>query len=195
MPPDRKKWGVIVCISAAVALVGCSDSSSGGSAGDGGNVFVSFDDSDSVFSMQEQLSFEVIPMIGTDTVNVVSLQFADTPSASGALAACGGQENFDLTLAAPTLIEACSIASRCNFDFDQVQSPSADGTVDARFTVQVPVLKAPVGLTFELQGLTALDEPVLANATFCLFPVNEACLLYTSPSPRDATLSRMPSSA
>ena len=24
---------------------------------------------------------------------------------------------------------------------------------------------------------------------------NEACLLYTSPSPRDATLSRMPSSA
>ena len=26
-------------------------------------------------------------------------------------------------------------------------------------------------------------------------PVNKACLLYTSPSPRDATLSRMPSSA
>ena len=26
-------------------------------------------------------------------------------------------------------------------------------------------------------------------------PVNNACLLYTSPSPRDATLSRMPSSA
>ena len=26
-------------------------------------------------------------------------------------------------------------------------------------------------------------------------PINEICLLYTSPSPRDATLSRMPSSA
>ena len=26
-------------------------------------------------------------------------------------------------------------------------------------------------------------------------PLHEACLLYTSPSPRDATLSRMPSSA
>ena len=172
---DKKQLGLIVCVSAAVALVGCSDSSSGGSgAGDGGNVFVSFDDSDSVFSMQEQLSFEVIPMIGDDTVNVVSWQFSDTPTASGALAACGGQENFDLTLAAPTLLEACSISSRCNFDFDQVQSPSADGTVDARFEVQVPVLKAPVGLTFELQGLTALEEPVLANATFCLFPINEA---------------------
>ena len=30
----------------------------------------------------------------------------------------------------------------------------------------------------------------LKNATY-----NEVCLLYTSPSPRDATLSRMPSSA
>ena len=28
-----------------------------------------------------------------------------------------------------------------------------------------------------------------------VFPGGKACLLYTSPSPRDATLSRMPSSA
>ena len=28
-----------------------------------------------------------------------------------------------------------------------------------------------------------------------IFPENRDCLLYTSPSPRDATLSRMPSSA
>ena len=27
------------------------------------------------------------------------------------------------------------------------------------------------------------------------FTINDLCLLYTSPSPRDATLSRMPSSA
>ena len=27
------------------------------------------------------------------------------------------------------------------------------------------------------------------------YPTNNTCLLYTSPSPRDATLSRMPSSA
>ena len=36
------------------------------------------------------------------------------------------------------------------------------------------------------------------NETFtskCMFHMNFACLLYTSPSPRDATLSRMPSSA
>ena len=36
------------------------------------------------------------------------------------------------------------------------------------------------------QKLSAFDEPL---------PQNTTCLLYTSPSPRDATLSRMPSSA
>ena len=39
---------------------------------------------------------------------------------------------------------------------------------------------------------------VLANLLFCslaAYPLARLCLLYTSPSPRDATLSRMPSSA
>ena len=40
-------------------------------------------------------------------------------------------------------------------------------------------------------GLCVAECPVDAIAG----PVDEACLLYTSPSPRDATLSRMPSSA
>ena len=33
------------------------------------------------------------------------------------------------------------------------------------------------------------------DRTADIYPEREACLLYTSPSPRDATLSRMPSSA
>ena len=37
--------------------------------------------------------------------------------------------------------------------------------------------------------------PVHGAAPNCLKKVLNACLLYTSPSPRDATLSRMPSSA
>ena len=35
----------------------------------------------------------------------------------------------------------------------------------------------------------------LAKIEFRHFPLDIACLLYTSPSPRDNTLSRMPSSA
>ena len=44
-----------------------------------------------------------------------------------------------------------------------------------------------------LEGKVARDSRVLINAEGS--GVVEYCLLYTSPSPRDATLSRMPSSA
>ena len=39
------------------------------------------------------------------------------------------------------------------------------------------------------------DDPTEIEGRQALFVVNLPCLLYTSPSPRDATLSRMPSSA
>ena len=45
--------------------------------------------------------------------------------------------------------------------------------------------------TFELNG--AVDTEVTGKEI--LYSQNQYCLLYTSPSPRDATLSRMPSSA
>ena len=42
-------------------------------------------------------------------------------------------------------------------------------------------------------GLTCDSREVKPNYIFAALP--GTCLLYTSPSPRDATLSRMPSSA
>ena len=42
-------------------------------------------------------------------------------------------------------------------------------------------------------GPTVITAPYLINELFELF--NKDCLLYTSPSPRDRSLSRMPSSA
>ena len=48
-------------------------------------------------------------------------------------------------------------------------------------------------------GAPQLDVPVLLNVNENPYPPSEhvarACLLYTSPSPRDRTRSRMPSSA
>ena len=41
-----------------------------------------------------------------------------------------------------------------------------------------------------LNGFGRLETPPIESAS-----IRESCLLYTSPSPRDATLSRMPSSA
>ena len=54
----------------------------------------------------------------------------------------------------------------------------------------------------EMKGVTKNFKPgiveaeaLLAGNDILLLPEDIACLLYTSPSPRDATLSRMPSSA
>ena len=44
----------------------------------------------------------------------------------------------------------------------------------------------------DMGGLKEWNTDMPVNSDFIL---DEACLLYTSPSPRDATLSRMPSSA
>ena len=46
------------------------------------------------------------------------------------------------------------------------------------------------------QVVADFDLPLLSNAADCFDQILVgSCLLYTSPSPRDATLSRMPSSA
>ena len=54
----------------------------------------------------------------------------------------------------------------------------------------------------QLRGLLNSDSKIRENSLWSLYgnifhqgTRYQACLLYTSPSPRDATLSRMPSSA
>ena len=53
------------------------------------------------------------------------------------------------------------------------------------------------GTEIQLQNVTSLvnDVPVLEENGVKQNELDGSCLLYTSPSPRDATLSRMPSSA
>ena len=47
----------------------------------------------------------------------------------------------------------------------------------------------------DLEAKTGLDTFQHCEGCSTLAELSHACLLYTSPSPRDATLSRMPSSA
>ena len=51
-----------------------------------------------------------------------------------------------------------------------------------------------IDLQKKMKDLDAEEKKITQNTTNALF-VGSTCLLYTSPSPRDATLSRMPSSA
>ena len=74
-----------------------------------------------------------------------------------------------------------------------------DAVVDSIFVVGLatlfPAFAQPVDVVDAvLRQLTLVDavvDSIFAVGLATLFP----CLLYTSPSPRDATLSRMPSSA
>ena len=61
---------------------------------------------------------------------------------------------------------------------------AADQKEACRFITPALVDRSPVVVSIGTEG----TSPALARAL-------KACLLYTSPSPRDATLSRMPSSA
>ena len=72
----------------------------------------------------------------------------------------------------------------------------------ASFNVQTRVLTLP---TWEKAGEEVYDTLVCHEVGHALYTpdvewwinneISASCLLYTSPSPRDATLSRMPSSA
>ena len=50
-------------------------------------------------------------------------------------------------------------------------------------------------LTMLILGKDQLKDPSLGYARTFVTQVSDCCLLYTSPSPRDGLLSRMPSSA
>ena len=70
---------------------------------------------------------------------------------------------------------------------DMYNVPDIEAKRDQALTEKARQGSKMIWVTFRKEGLhkypAALDDPKLA------------CLLYTSPSPRDATLSRMPSSA
>ena len=61
------------------------------------------------------------------------------------------------------------------------------GSLSMVWAVSAAVLLGAMG--------AALDYALLSSANARAQAVADTCLLYTSPSPRDATLSRMPSSA
>ena len=63
-------------------------------------------------------------------------------------------------------------------------------TIKDEIAEEVAQLKAAGGKTPHLAAVLVGADPASQ-----VYVRNKVCLLYTSPSPRDATLSRMPSSA
>ena len=109
----------------------------------------------------------------------------------------------DIKVEFPLPITACNLMIEYADFFENVQASSE--------TLQCPRCSASVPANpgvcsncgenvFQCHKCRSINydekDPFLCNACgFCKYAKFEYCLLYTSPSPRDATLSRMPSSA
>ena len=95
----------------------------------------------------------------------------------------------------PTYQYACT---ECGHAFDQVQSFSDDAlTVCPECEGKLRKVFNAVGVVFKGSGFYRTDSRAGTSATDGAAAKSETktCLLYTSPSPRDGLLSRMPSSA
>ena len=79
--------------------------------------------------------------------------------------------------------------------FFRIASGSAGGTYYPMAGLLAQVISNPPGARTCAKGGNCGMEGLVAIAQSAHGSVANVCLLYTSPSPRDATLSRMPSSA
>ena len=92
-----------------------------------------------------------------------------------------------------------------NIDLDPITGAAVFGdTLETDFMENFTFATSPLAVGTAListpanvaaPSLPSNSTPIGATLLFCTNTDNSSCLLYTSPSPRDATLSRMPSSA
>ena len=118
--------------------------------------------------------------------------------AAGSAGVVGGSEGAG-TVAAAAAASAAAAAAVAAVEARQARIDSLTATIHHAAAAIIVILCWAVMAWFSLEYGTRVYEWIGASeephflATFALALI--VCLLYTSPSPRDATLSRMPSSA
>ena len=100
-------------------------------------------------------------------------------------------KNVDFKIGGKTKVRNVSFSIENEGDIICLLGPSGIG--------KTTILRTIAGLERISSGSIKLNGKVLSSEKINIEPENRdislACLLYTSPSPRDNTLSRMPSSA
>ena len=128
---------------------------------------------------------------------------APAAPAAAPAAAAAAPEPQSYAEAEALALELCAVAAAAG---GVVGSPGDEGEARRLYGEAVALfeqaLKLP-GDDYDVRRVSAQNSPVggapvlrdLERVTFPSVLQRQTCLLYTSPSPRDATLSRMPSSA
>jgi len=97
--------------------------------------------------------------------------WSEEPVEEGALNQCAGQPDFDISIAADSLADACSERANCAVN---IELQPESGENDVQFLLTVPELQAPVGVTYELT-VTDNDGGIgTQRSTFCFIAINEA---------------------
>lgn len=95
-------------------------------------------------------------------------QWLPQPLAQGNLNQCAGIDGFNL--AVESLDAACTSDINCAVTFEQLQG---DGE-GAEFMITAPELRAPVGVTYQLDAIDNDGGTGSQQSTFCLIAMNEA---------------------
>ena len=161
----------------SLLLVSCDSGGSGGSSANQPVTGISLDEG-SVYTLLEGRRYDVSTGGGgSGEATVTQWSWSADPIAAGPLSQCSsvsaGEDTFNTELSANSLEEACAIPNKCSLSFDQLTAAS-EGTAQTRFSLQVPILKAPVGLTYQLEAINTLGQRTVRNATFCLISINES---------------------
>lgn len=134
---------------------------------------ISFDDGQANGANElVELESLILSADSTDDDGVVAnYSWIEQPIEQGALSQCASAPNFDMSIAAESLSEACADGAACNVSFVQ-ESGSAEGTVEFRLTA--PKLRAPIGLTYQLNATDNDGGVGTQSISLCLIAVNEA---------------------
>ena len=121
-------------------------------------------------ALNEQGSMTFIVSAKDTDGEVSRIQWQPDPVEQGDLNKCVGVANFDSDLAAQTLDSACTSADDCAVTFEQRQSAGDE----VEFMVVAPQLRAPVGVTYQLDTIDNDGGTDSHLSTLCLIAINEA---------------------
>ena len=137
----------------------------------------------------------ILPGVVTPTITTNSPVCEDENISLNILQSYAGSVSYNWTNGAGTSIGTGSNVTLAANDANAISPYVVQVTVDGctsefAVPVEVQVDELPTAVATNNGPICSGDQVVLSAG-----PVLGACLLYTSPSPRDATLARMPSSA